>query len=76
MNGRGYEAVMEAAITAYRARDREGRLVPPPEWWDLAPELLDELFREQLLARVVERAIDPEGFSGTVRAVLARIQNW
>jgi hypothetical protein len=75
MNGE-HDSLIEAALTPYRERDREGRLVPPPEWWDLAPERLDVLFREQILAREVERAIDTEGLSGTARAVLRRIRGW
>ena len=47
--------------------------MPPPAWWDLPPEALDQLFAEQALARELERAVDPEGESGTVKAVLARI---
>jgi hypothetical protein len=73
MSQRPDEALIEAAVTAYRPRDVEGRLEPPPEWWDLAPEALDELHRRQLLAREIERMVDPEGWSGTMRAVMGRI---
>jgi hypothetical protein len=66
-------ALIEAAITPYRERDVEGRISPPAAWWDLAPEALDELFAEQVLAREIERAVDAEGESGTVKAVMARI---
>jgi len=45
----------------------------PPAWFDLPPGALDQLFRRQLFAREVERALDPEGLSTTVRAVLARL---
>ncbi len=65
--------LLEAAVTAHRARDLDGRLVPPPAWWDLAPEALDELFRRQVMAREVERALHPSGLSATARAVLARL---
>jgi len=47
--------------------------VPPAAWWDLSPEELDRLYAEQAFAREIERAVDPEGDSGTVRAVIARI---
>lgn len=73
MSDRETDILLEAATTAHRERDLEGRLVPPPAWWDLAPEALDELFRRQVLAREVERALDPEGLSGTARAVMGRI---
>ena len=67
-------ALIEAAVTAHRDRDADGRIVPPPAWWDLAPDALDGLFAEQLLAREIERAVDPQGESGTVKAVMERIQ--
>jgi hypothetical protein len=73
MSDREHEALIEAALTTYRDRDPEGRLAPPPAWWDLTPEALDELFRAQVLAREVERRSHPGQLSGTVRAVLARI---
>lgn len=64
---------IEAAVTPYRERDREGRLVPPAEWWDLSPEAMTELFARQALTREIERAADPQGWSGTVRAVMGRL---
>ena len=66
-------ALIEAAVTAYRERDADGRIIPPPAWWDLAPEALDELFAEQALAREIERAMDPAGESATAKAVMGRI---
>jgi hypothetical protein len=68
------EAVQEAVVSPWRQRDRGGRLIPPPEWWDLPPEALDALYRRQLQARALERALDPQGRSGTVRAVMARVR--
>jgi len=67
------DVLLESALTAHRERDAEGRLVPPASWWDLAPEALDALYREQLLAREIERHVDPAGRSGTVRAVMSAI---
>ncbi len=72
MNGREREALIEATATPHRERDREGRLVPPPAWWDLPPDAREEAYRLQL-TRQMERAVDRAGRSGTVRAVLARI---
>ncbi len=74
MSDRESETLLEAAVTAHRERDLDGRLVPPPAWWDLAPEALDELFRRQVMAREVERALDPEGRSATVMAVMSRVE--
>lgn len=76
MNGREsevLEVLLEAATTVRREQDLAGRLIPPPAWWDLAPATLDELFRRQVFAREVERALDPAGRSGTVKAVMGRI---
>jgi len=70
---RDRDALVEAAVTPHREHDAEGRIVPPPAWWDLAPEAREELFRRQLLSRVIERAANPEGWSSTVQAVMRRI---
>jgi hypothetical protein len=74
MTDRANEPLLEAVLSPYRRRDVHGRPVPPPEWWDLSPEALDELHRRTLEARILERARDPRGRSGTVRAVMARLQ--
>ncbi len=74
MSGRERDVLIEAAVGAHRERDREGRVVPPPAWWDLPPGDREELYRIQLLTREMEKAVDPAGRSGTVRAVLARIR--
>jgi hypothetical protein len=74
MSDRETRELIETAITSYRERDIDGRIVPPPAWWDLPPQALDELFVEQMLTREIERAVDPQGESGTVKAVLARIR--
>lgn len=73
MSDRETQGLIEAATTAHRERDREGRILPPPAWWDLSPQDLDAVFEEQAFAREIERAIDSQGRSGTVRAVLERI---
>ncbi len=73
-DGRAEEAVLvEAVLSPRRARDASGRLGPPPEWWDLPPETLEAVYRAQLGARALERALDPRGRSGTAHAVMARI---
>jgi hypothetical protein len=73
MNERTRAALIEAVLSPHRERDRDGRLVPPPEWWDLPPDAHDELAREGIRARLLEKAMDPRGRSGTVRAVMVRI---
>jgi len=67
------EMLIEASVGAHRERDRDGRPVAPPEWWDLSPDMLEELHRRQLQARELERLIDPGGESSTAKAVMARI---
>ncbi|MFN0059887.1 MAG: hypothetical protein ACKVX7_15620 [Planctomycetota bacterium] len=74
MNQRERDALIEASVSAFRERDREGRLIPPSEWWDLSTADADELFRRQLVSRELERAADPHGWSATVRAVLANLR--
>lgn len=66
------EELMEAVVSAHRQRDAEGRPIPPPEWWDLPPEALDEAHQRQMESRRLERAADPQGRSSTVKAVLER----
>jgi hypothetical protein len=73
VNARERDGLIEASVTAHRDRDAAGRLAAPPEWWDLPPDALDELCRRQLLTRELERLIDPEAMTATVRAVRARI---
>ena len=69
-------ALIEAAVTAFRERDAEGRCVAAPAWWDLSPDDRDALFDLQLAARQLERATDQAGLSTTARAVLARIRGF
>lgn len=69
-----HELLAEAVLSPRRTRDREGRLQPPPAWWDLPPEALDDLFLEAMAARRLEAALDPLGRSGTVKAVMERIR--
>ncbi len=67
------DALVEAAASAFRARDASGRIVPSPDWADLAPEDRDALFDLELASRRLERAAHPQGLSSTARAVLERI---
>ncbi|MEX2530785.1 MAG: hypothetical protein WD960_08430 [Gemmatimonadota bacterium] len=68
------EVLLEAVLSPHRDRDAEGRLKPPPEWWDLAPEALEEVHRRAMEARWLEAHLDPRGRSGTVRAVMGRVR--
>ena len=75
MSDREQDALVEAAVSAHRERDPEGRLQPPAEWWDLPAGALDELFVQQVAAREVERVMDRDGRSTTVEAVIRRIRS-
>jgi hypothetical protein len=65
---------IESTAGAMRDRDASGRIVPPPAWWDLPPDARLLAFDAQVATRELECAADPSGFSGTVRAVLARLE--
>lgn len=68
------ELLIESVTSACRSRDVSGRAVPPPAWWDLSPDARVLAFDAQLATRELERAVDPRGFSGTVRAVTERLE--
>ncbi|MDM7914278.1 MAG: hypothetical protein QUU85_03300, partial [Candidatus Eisenbacteria bacterium] len=64
---------IEQAASAYRERDALGVILPSPAWLDLSEEQRERLFDLQRETRAIERALDPQGLSGTGRAVLSRI---
>jgi hypothetical protein len=68
------EDLLEAATGAWRERDPDGRLRAAPAWWDLSPEDRDRLFERQIQSRILERGLDRDGHSTTVRAVLDRLR--
>ncbi|MBX3470280.1 MAG: hypothetical protein KF878_25720 [Planctomycetes bacterium] len=68
------------------ARDDEAELIeeaagafrPPrggtsPAWHDLSPEGREAAYRLSIQMRALEAALDPQGRSGTVQAVLRRL---
>jgi len=69
------EILLEAATGAFREVDTYGRVRPSSAWADLTPAQREELFRRQLLSRVIERAIDGRRLSSTTRSVLDRIDD-
>jgi hypothetical protein len=70
----GEEAMLiEAAVTAWRPRTPDGRTLEHPAWADLSPDARRVAFEEALVMRVLEAALDPDGYSTTVRAVAAAI---
>lgn len=66
-------ALLEAAATAFRERDRSGRILPSPAFLDLPVARRDELAARLSAMREIERAVHPLGWSGTVQAVMTRI---
>jgi hypothetical protein len=66
--------LIEQTITAWRPRDRDGRIAPLPAWRDLDEQGRRDAFAAAASSRVVEAALDPEGLSSTAHAVLARIR--
>jgi hypothetical protein len=73
MNGDELDLLIESTAGAWREHDVNGRALPPPAWWDLPPDGREAAFEAQAATRELERAIDPHGLSGTVRAVMERL---
>jgi hypothetical protein len=68
------DALIEEVVSAHRERDVDGRPVPPPAWWDLAPQDLDDVYQRQMLQRRMERAVNERGWSATVQVVIERLR--
>jgi hypothetical protein len=68
------EILQEAAATAFRERSPHGDVQPHHAWLDLDEEGRARAFAQALKLRQLEAALDPEGQSSTVKAVLARLQ--
>lgn len=64
--------IVEEVAGAFRPRDPR-RLAFLPAWHDLSPEGREEAFALSVEMRALEAALDPQGYSSTVRAVLSRI---
>ena len=73
MNEREQAMLIEEAAMAWRPRTPDGRTLEHPAWADLDATGRKTAFEEALVMRVLEAALDPDGFSTTVRAVAAAI---
>ena len=73
MNERERAMLIEEAITAWRPRTPDGRILEHPAWADLNAAARQTAFEEGLAMRLLEAALDPDGYSTTVRAVAAAI---
>ena len=72
MDPRERELLIEAAASAHRA-PVAGALPVHPAWYDLDEAGRVEAFEVARRMRAMEAAMDPDGYSTTVRAVLRRI---
>jgi hypothetical protein len=68
------DTLVEAAASAWRARDPDGSIRPSGAWLDLDASGRTDAHDAAAHARVLEAALDPEGLTTTARAVLARIR--
>jgi hypothetical protein len=64
--------LIEEVAGAFRPRDPR-ELASLPAWHDLSADGREAAFDLSVKMRTLEAALDPEGYSATVRAVLARI---
>jgi hypothetical protein len=67
------ELLLEEVTTAHRERRADGSVKSHPAWHDLDEAGKREAFEATVLVRKLEAAIDVEGQSSTVHAVLRRI---
>jgi hypothetical protein len=72
--GKELDILLEMAASPFRESDVTGRVLPAPAWLDLSPDDRERLFDLQAGSRLLERALDPEGLSGTGKAVVARVR--
>jgi len=68
------EALIEAAAGAWRPVRPGGAVGSHPAWHDLDAGGREAAYRAAVTARRMEAALDADGLSSTVRAVLARIR--
>ena len=66
------EILIEAVVTAHRERDASGRVLPSPEWMDLASADRDVAFELQAASRRLESGYDQHGLNTTMRSVIER----
>jgi len=67
--------LIEEATTAWRPRTPDGTILPHPAWADLDPDSRLTAFEETVVSRRLERGLDSQGLSTTVRAVLGRVRH-
>lgn len=73
MDPRDRDALIEAALTAWRPRSPDGRVLSHPAWADLPGDDREAAFDATLQARSLESLLDPDRLSTTARTILRRI---
>ncbi len=68
------DALLEAVAGAWRERDAYGAVRSHPAWHDLDAQGRDAAWARAAQSRKLEAALDPDGLSTTVRALLSRIR--
>ena len=70
------DALIEAVTTAHRTIDPFTRMVRGHEaFHDLDDDARRVAYERTLATRAIEQALDPEGWTTTVRAVMARLRH-
>ena len=67
------ELLLEQVTSAHRERRADGAIRSHPAWHDLDDAGRAEAFEATVTLRQMEAALDAEGHSSTVRALLARL---
>ena len=67
------ELLLEQVTSAHRERQVDGTIRAHPAWHDLDDEGRIAAFEATLELRKMEAALDPQGHSSTIRALLSRI---
>jgi len=73
MNARDRALLVEEAASAWRPHTPDGQTLEHPAWADLDPDGRQAAAEEALVMRVLEAALDPDGYSTTVLAVASAI---
>lgn len=68
------ELLVEQVIGAHRERGVDGEIYSSPAWHDLSDQTRSEAFELTVQQREFERALDADGLSSTVKALLERIR--
>jgi hypothetical protein len=68
------DLLIEQVTSAWRPRNRDGRIEGHPAWHDLSEHDRAQAYEATTILRRLEAALDPDGLSSTARRVLTRIR--